>query len=343
MRVVLLFIIIFTLCTSCENRIYYYIDGITKDTIASACFVDKTEIRNSLYKIVVKDAHNYVVKDDMINIISKLGLEDVFADETGRKRYVYSSPIFVYDFKGKFSDINRGYVYDHDNYYMRSRGVNYDSKGNIRYSEFEEHEDVKKEKARISSLKEKLRKDSIAYILSKKEVKLSFMEYKIGSLYSKTKTKRLDANIIMNGDFRTILDSKFRIGVQHYKDTIYKIILYAIDYRNGIYVREIEDLYKTKYADGNDGEISGNLFRTKSFKSIRTSQEKLSFKNGQIIFEKTYGDDRNPGKITEFSIIYLDPILENKATIKEEYDKKHGMLKERERKIKQEEEDFDKI
>lgn len=315
---------------SCGNKTYYYIDENSNDTIASGCFINETETKSPRYRIIIRNIKNYMDKESLSDIISKTGISRAFYKETKGRPFNMASRIFLYDYKGCFSNIHLGNMYNDENYYMKGEGIYYDSEGKIVYHDFEEHENIKKEKQKEFERKEKAKKDSIAYILAQKEVELSFMEYKIGSLYSKTKKKKLDANIIMNGDYRTILDSKFRIGVQHYKDTIYKITLYAVDYRNGISTGDIEELYKTKYANGNDGNISSETVGIGvnwSSKFIQIETEKLRFKNGEINFVKKYGDDRNTWKVTEFSIIYLNSRLEEKVKLQKELEKKEEIKK----------------
>ena len=169
------------------------------------------------------------------------------------------------------------------------------------------------------------------------------MEYKIGSLYSKRKKKKLDANIIMNGDYREILGCKFLVNAYHYNDTIYKIVIHNSDFYNGVIVGGVEELYRTKYADGNRGEVVYSSGKDSRSQSTFEVKETWRFKNGSIIINNEYGDGRNSSKLTSFSIIYLDPRLERKAKLKEENEKEQKRLKEeKEWKIKQQE-DFGKI
>lgn len=336
MKRLLYVLAVFTLSFfSCKekNGIYYFFDGVSKDTTMSLLLFSEPNSIEPTAKIVFKDSifERETVKD----LLTKIGFESLI--ETG-KDYCSSNLLF-YVYNGSFSDYN---LYSDSLFYIKSHisFLGEDSYLGAYVSPLLENEifvrkrleKERRKQAILDSIAKNI-KDSVANILGQKEIKMSFMGVEIGKPYSNSKSKY--RSFIKQDGKNLFEDMEYTIKPFHSKDMIYKIIV-TLRGSNP----DIIELYREKYGLGYEGK---KYSFTKvppypfTFNTVKVNGELWKFKNGEIKIEEHYQPEEK-GRISLVAhtiITYVDYKLDSIAKIEIYNDSINALRKEKERKEKE--------
>lgn len=322
MKRLLYILLVFTLSfLSCREKsgVYYFFDEVSKDTIMSILLFSEPNAIEPTAKIVFKDSiyEREMVKD----LLTTTEFECLI--ETG-KDYCSSNLLF-YIYNGSFSDYS---LYSDSLFYIKSH-ISFlgDSYLRTYVSPLLENEIFARKK-----LEEKYRKqailDSIANILSQKEIKMSFMGFEIGKPYSNSKSKY--RSFIKQNGKNLFEDVEYTIKPFHSNDIIYKIIVTL----NGS-ASEIIEQYREKYGLGYEGDkhtftkVPPYPF---TFNRIKVNREIWKFKNGEIKIEEHYEPEvkGHVSLVAHTIITYVDYKLDSIAKIEIYNDSINAIKKEKE-------------
>lgn len=329
-------LIVFTLSLlSCREKseVFYFFDEVSKDTIMSLLLFSEPNSIEPTAKIVFKDS---IFKQETVkDLLTKIKFESLI--ETG-KDYCGSNLLF-YVYNGSFSDYS---LYGDSLFYIKSHIIFLGENPYLRahVSPLLENEifvrkrlEEERHKQSVLDSIAKNKKDSIANILSKKEIKMSFMGFEIGKPYSNSKSKY--RSFIKQNGKNLFEDVEYTIKPFHSKDLIYKIIV-TLRGSNS----EIIELYREKYGLGYEGKKYS--FRNVppypfTFNTVQVNGELWKFKNGEIKIEEHYQPEvkGRVSKVAHTIITYVDYKLDSIAKIEIRNDSINALKKEKERKEKE--------
>lgn len=334
---------IFVCLVSCDNRIYYYLDEVSNDTIASCLYSKGEDIHDTKFVIIVRDSIYGEEKVD--NLLKKLGVIPEMSNAAkGRQTEKMLSPHFyLYFKKGSFSDFNEGF-YNDTNFYLEGKLYYYEwgklrNYDNYRIRLYENKYqltssiDLKKEKEDFINA---FLRDSVRQVYSRLYKKLSFMDYKLGGPFYKKRNSG-QYSILKSG--QTIQGEEIDdIEISHYDNIIYKIEVYIKDHIKGIHSYQLDnilDLYREKYGNNYGGKEW--VFSNSSIK-IETKLQTFSIgENGELVRRKHRGMPQRD-VITEIIITYHDHEIDSILKVKRQKDEiieKKRLEKEEKHKHKQ--------